>query len=338
VTRRALVASASTWPTHSQRRAPRLVASAAQTPPSPRTKARALLNGLAWKLGQELGLAPNQVNNAINREIRVRRRAEAELGQIAAGLNAVVAWLGDLASFPTPATPARSRVVPATAPRPRPAPDAGWTGYADLERRYAPTRGSSRIKPEATPTTPAPERSTDPCLFDAFLRLWVRWTHGVPVNWTREECTVLADVILKGLNVEPVRRGTQDKWRVPVAEARFSSWPADELLGYVLDSIDHRFSCNLTHNAAFQVLELAGRACGQLSLFGEAHISRQIWELTRAWRGLRSPERTARARNISFDTPHSSYRASTGANPSSGPNGSIPASAGDAAQITAESA
>ena len=166
------------------------------------------------------------------------------------------------------------------------------------------------------------------------MRLWVRWTHGVGVNWTREECTVLTDVILKGLNVEPARRGTQDKWRVRVAEARFGSWPADELLGYVLDSIDHGFSCNLNHNAAFQVLELAGRACGQLSLLGEAQISRQIWELTRAWQGLRSPERVARARNISFDTPHSSYR--SGVSPSSGPNGIIPASTGGAGQITGE--
>ncbi|HEV2640051.1 MAG TPA: hypothetical protein VGX23_33260 [Actinocrinis sp.] len=207
-------------------------------------EARRLLNGLAWKLGQELDLAPNQVNNAINREIRVRRRAEAELGQIAAGLNAVVAWLGNPASFPVPATPARSRVAAAATPvpAPRPAPDAGWTGYADLERRYGPTGGSSRIKPQATPTMPAPVWSTDPCLFDAFMRLWVRWTHGVPVSWTREECTVLADVILKGLNVEPARRGTQDKWRVFLVEARFSKWPANDLLGYVLDSINHRLS------------------------------------------------------------------------------------------------
>lgn len=283
------------------------------------SEARSLLNGLAYKLSQELGLAPNQVNIAINREIRVRRRADAELDQIAAGLNAVVAWLEDPASFPpTSAPPAPYGRRAAAAPAPRPAPDAGWTGYADLERRYAPVRGASRIKPQATPTSPAPVWSTDPCLFDAFMRLWVRWTHGVPVNWTREECTVLTDVILKGLNVEPARRGTQDKWRVTVAEARFGSWPADELLGYVLDSLDHGFSCNLTHKAAFQVLELAGRACGKLSLFGEAQISRQIWELSGAWRGLRSPERIARARNISFVTPHSSYRVSASAEPASG--------------------
>ncbi|HTJ71319.1 MAG TPA: hypothetical protein VL551_27510 [Actinospica sp.] len=285
------------------------------------SEARYLLNDFAWKLSQELDLAPNQVNVEINREIRARRRADAELGQIAAGLNTVVAWLGDLASFPTPSAPARPRVVasaapaPAPAPAPRPAPDAGWTSYADLERRYAPVRGAKRIKPQATPTAPAPVWSTDPCLFDAFMRLWIRWVHGVGVNWTREECTVLTDVIVKGLNVKPARRGAQDTWKITVAEARFSSWPADELLGYVLDSIDHGFSCNLNHKAAFQVLELAGRACGQLRMYGEAKISHQIWELTRAWEGLRSPDRMVQAPNISFVTPHSSYRASAGAQP-----------------------
>jgi hypothetical protein len=281
-------------------------------------QARGLLNDMAWKLGKLRGAAPNIVNNAINREIGARHRSEAGLNQIVAGLNAVETWLEDPERCPIPASPAaqaEKRGDAETVLPPQPVSAVGWTGFTDLERRYAPVKDPSvrKIKPQGTSTVQAPIWSTDPCLFDAFMRLWVRWAHGVPVNWTREECTVLTDVILKGLNVEPTRRGSRDLWRTPASEPRIGLWRADELLGYVLDSIDHGFSCNLTHDASFQVLELAGRACGRLSLFGEAHISHQIWELTRAWRSLRSPERIARARNINFVIPHSSYRASTGA-------------------------
>lgn len=300
--------------------------------PQPRTEPLTAVEQLKRDLHRTVGQASLAVgvsiavvNARLNTATGATSRTAATEAQLQAGLQLALQWRDDPAAFPpavvaipvphpsaevAPTAKAGAGARPASVSQPVGVGRTVQLSFRDMEPRYRPTRGSSSIKPEkVAPWAPVPTWSSDPTLADAFMRLWVRWAHGVPVSWTRTECAVLVQVVLDGTDIEPLRRGPVRQWsNMPRPSSQ--EWTGAQVVGYAMDSIEHGFACNLGHQACVQMLATAGRACWGLGLTAEAEISRRMFDLIRdaSERRLRSPERLALAAATDFPWPCADYR------------------------------
>jgi hypothetical protein len=153
-------------------------------------------------------------------------------------------------------------------------------------------------------------------LFSALLQFWGRWGRGVPANWNSEQVHVLLDVSLEWAEsdgsdgtVFQGRRGGLDGWRGGgwLGQARDRSGRCSLVLGYMTDSIEHGFACNLSREAELLVIEMVADGAAVLDL-PEAVTAAAILDLTGRWAHLPLRERTRRAASTRFPRPAQPYR------------------------------
>ncbi len=138
-------------------------------------------------------------------------------------------------------------------------------------------------------------------LFDALLRFWTRWCRGVPVNWNRGQVALLFKVCRESPTVRIyeseyeasdlpekddgyiLRRGAQDAWEQGWLDDAIDDYGRYSLvLGYMADSVEHRFACNLRREAEFIIIEMAADGGAALAL-PEAATARQMLTLAHRW-------------------------------------------------------
>lgn len=172
-----------------------------------------------------------------------------------------------------------------------------------------------------------------PSLFDTLVRFWTRWGRGVPANWTRYQVALLSEVCRAGICLKEeiwadssgriafeIRRGQQADWppgwfNSPVD---FTWVDSDEfkgevgdssslVLGYMADSVEHRFACNLQREAELIVLQMTAEGAKVLGR-PEAAAASQMLQLVGRWSRLPSGERRRMQKTVRFSRPPQPYQ------------------------------
>jgi hypothetical protein len=155
-------------------------------------------------------------------------------------------------------------------------------------------------------------------LFDTLVRFWTRWGRGVPANWTRDQVALLSEVCRAGRCLKEeiradssgraafeIRRGQQADWR-----AGWFNSPVDSsslVLGYMADSVEHRFACNLRREAELIVLQMTAKGAEVLGR-PEAATASQMLQLVERWSRLPSGERGRMQKTVRFSRPPQPYQ------------------------------
>lgn len=184
----------------------------------------------------------------------------------------------------------------------------------------------------AEPVTSAAESGGPPSLFDALVRFWTRWGRGVPANWPRDHVALLCEVSRAGICLQKeswadgsgrtafeIRRGQQADWpsgwfRSPVDYTWIDTDefrgevgdPSSLVLGYMADSVEHRFACNLPRKAELVVLEMTAEGAKALGR-PEAAVADKMLELAGRWSQLPGTERGRIQKTVRFAAPQQPY-------------------------------
>jgi len=180
--------------------------------------------------------------------------------------------------------------------------------------------------------TSAAEAGGPPSLFDALVRFWTRWGRGVPVNWSRDHVALLCEVSRAGicLNKEiwadstgrtafEIRRGSQADWPSGWFDSPVDyTWvdtdefrgeigdPSSLVVGYMADSVEHRFACNLTRKAELVALQMTAEGAKALGR-PETAVAGKMLELAGRWSRLPGPERERVQKTVRFARPPQPY-------------------------------
>ena len=170
-------------------------------------------------------------------------------------------------------------------------------------------------------------------LFDTLVRFWTRWGRGVPANWTRDQVALLSEVCRAGICLKEeawadgsgrtafeIRRGQQADWPAgwfnsPINFTRVHSDdfkgevedPSPLVLGYMADSVEYRFACNLRREAEFIVLQMTVKGAEVLGR-PEAVTASQMLQLVERWSRLPSGERRRMQKTVRFSRPPQPYQ------------------------------
>jgi hypothetical protein len=168
-------------------------------------------------------------------------------------------------------------------------------------------------------------------LFDTLVRFWTRWGRGVPANWTCDQVALLSEVCRAGICLKEeawadrsgrtafeIRRGQQADWPAgwfnsPVIWVDSDEFegeagdPSPLVLGYMADSVEHRFACNLRREAELIVLQMIAEGAEVLGRPEEATAS-QMLQLVERWSRLPLGERGRMQRTVRFSRPPRPYQ------------------------------
>ncbi len=170
-----------------------------------------------------------------------------------------------------------------------------------------------------------------PSLFNTLVRFWTRWGRGVPANWTRDQVALLSEVCRAGICLKEetwadspgrtafeIRRGQQADWsagwfNLPVIWVDSDEFkgevgdPSPLVLGYMVDSVEHRFACNLRREAELIVLQMTAKGAKVLGR-PEAVAASQMLQLVERWSRLPPGERGRMQKMVRFSRPPQPYQ------------------------------
>lgn len=177
--------------------------------------------------------------------------------------------------------------------------------------------------------------SEPPTLFDTLIRFWTRWGRGVPANWGLDQVALLAEVCRAGICLDrqiwddgevpgrtafEVRRGQQADWPADWLDSPVDTmWvdddefkgeagdPSSLVLGYMADSVEHRFACNLRRPAELIALQMTAEGASVLGR-PESAVASQMLHLVDRWSPLPLRERGRRQKTVRFSRPREPYQ------------------------------
>jgi hypothetical protein len=178
--------------------------------------------------------------------------------------------------------------MPSTKPRRKSESPSSWTRItaryssrcAACNAAISPGESIGRLPPKVSrygdpgwvciPCQAAVAEPGRPSLRDVVARVYLRWARGKPIGLNKAETEVFTEELLKAdADLVPNRRCeaeaggvTDDHSSSPWREWDQSEAPIAEIFGYMLDSIDFDFSCNLrTHTAMRLMSHIVDKTC-----------------------------------------------------------------------------
>lgn len=139
-------------------------------------------------------------------------------------------------------------------------------------------------------TETADVEQPQPTMTNVVGRIFLRWLVGKPVSLNRSEVEVLVMGVLDiDAGIVPARRGPTERFpdEDAVPEAAWQSWeqwdvPIEQVVGYMLDSVDFHFACNLRTVSALLVLAHIARSPAGATDTGPVLAARQVLAIVEA--------------------------------------------------------